>query len=72
MDLLHCLFVMPFVAIARIDKTSAIIFASAIVNSGLGSTSVYVLMRVKKLSILSNSSTSISWVAKVLFAACKR
>jgi hypothetical protein len=72
MDLLFRLCFIPFVAIARIDKTSAIIFASASMRSAVGGASVYVLMRLKKLSILSKSSTSLSRLAIVFFAACQR
>ena len=39
-NLLHRFFFNPFVAIARMDKNSAIIFASVYIRPGVGGTSV--------------------------------
>ncbi|KAH9053268.1 hypothetical protein EDB87DRAFT_1652393 [Lactarius vividus] len=62
----------PLVAVARIDRTSAMIFASSSVTAGLGGTLVYILRRSKKLLILPKSLASTSRFITVPFAACER
>lgn len=63
---------MYFVAMASINNTSAIIFAMTSVIAAVGGTSVWVLRRMKKPSILSKSSMSTSRLATVSFAAYGR
>ena len=58
-----------FVAIARIERISVIIFTIASVIAAVGGTSVYNSRRLKKLSIRTKTSMSTSWLAATSLAA---
>jgi len=58
-----------FVAMARIESTSIIIFTITSVIAVVGGTSVYDSRRLKKLSMRTKMSISISWLASTSLAA---
>ena len=59
-----------FVEIAKILRTSTIIFTIMSVIAAVGGTSTYVSSRLKKLSTRSKTSTRKSWLSLTSLAAC--
>jgi hypothetical protein len=69
---LRRLSLIPFIAMARIDRISAKSFASLSVTGELGGTLEKILRRPRNLPILANSSTSTLWFAAAPFAAWRK
>ena len=66
---LNRLRVISFVAIPRIERTSAIMWVITSVISVVSGTSVYTSIRRKNISMLLKTSTRVSWPARTSFAA---